>query len=214
MKLFSSDAFPSKMEKAVCSAIYWAGLRRGEIFALAPENLDWKSPKIRIERGWKNFGSKDREIGDPKCHKKREVPFPIQLQEAIRELWEEQGQHEFVFAWRKGAVKRHRLSMAECDIPGPSWIRGRLKKWLAKAGINTAGRNIVPHSARHSLATILEQENISLRHIQDLLGHSDYMTTKGYLHTIEGTLERIGNRISGRQAPEAKTEPETESTTG
>jgi integrase len=207
IKLFSSESFIDKMEKAVCAAMYWAGLRRSEIFALRPENLDWKTPKIRIENAWKNFSSKNREMGDPKWHKKREVPFPVQLQEAIKELWAEQGQHEFVFAWRKGVVKRPHLSMQECDIPGPSWTKGRIGKWLSRAGIDTEGRNIVPHSARHSLATLLEQENVSLRHIQDLLGHSDYKTTKGYLHTVDGTLAKVGNRISKHRAENEDEDP-------
>jgi integrase len=205
VELFSSkDVFLDKMEKAVCIAMYWTGLRRSEIFALRPEHLDWKTPQIRIENAWKEFGTQNREIGDPKWHRKRKVPFSIQLQEAIRDLWEEQGQHEFVFAWKKGFVKHHHISMEECDIPGPGWTRGRLKKWLARAGIDVSGRKIVPHSARHSLATILEQENVPLRYIQDLLGHSDYKTTKGYLHSLEGTLTKIGNRISDH-----KTEIET-----
>jgi integrase/recombinase XerD len=205
--LFNSDAFADCMEKAVCSAMYWAGLRRSEIFALKPEHLDWKTPKIRIKNAWKDFDSKDREMGDPKWHKEREVPFPAQLQDAIRELWAEQGQHEYVFAWKKGVVKRSCLRMTECDIPGPSWIKGRMKKWLSRSGIDLSSRSIVPHSARHSLATMLEQENVSLRYIQDLLGHSDYKTTKGYLHSVEGTLTKIGNRINNHTA-------ETETVTG
>jgi integrase len=210
IKLFSSGAFTDKMERAVCAVMYWAGLRRGEIFALRPENLDWKTPKIHVENAWKNFGSKDRELGDPKWHKKRDVPFPVQVQEAIKELWAEQGKHEFVFAWRKGSTKHRHISMRECDIPGARWTRERLKKWLSRAGIDTGGRNIVPHSARHSLATLLEQENVSLRYIQDLLGHSDYKTTKGYLHTVEGTLAKVGNRISKHQAEDATKKPVNE----
>ncbi|MDR3336045.1 MAG: site-specific integrase [Treponema sp.] len=209
IKLFSSDTFNDKMEKAVCAAMYWAGLRRAEIFALRPENLDWKTPKIRVENAWKKFGSKDRELGDPKWHKKREVPFPVQLQDAIKELWENQGKHEFVFAWKKGAVKHHPLSMGTCDIPGPGWARGRLKKWLSRAGIDVSSRNIVPHSARHSLATMLEQENVPLRYIQDLLGHSDYKTTKGYLHSVEGTLAKVGSRISNHKAEAVETTDQT-----
>jgi integrase len=208
VKLFrSEDAFKSKMEKAVCAAMYLAGLRRSEIFALCPEHLDWKTPKIRVENAWKNFGTQNREMGDPKWHQKREIPFPALLQEAIRELWAEQGRHEFVFAWKKGFEKRRHISMEECDIPGPKWIKGRLDKWISRAGIDVTGRNIVPHSARHSLATILEQENIPLRYIQDILGHSDYKTTEGYLHTVKGTLEKIGNRIENHKA-ETGAEPE------
>jgi integrase len=209
--LFSSElTFIDKMEKAVCAAMYWAGLRRSEIFALRPENLDWRTPIIRIENAWKNFGSSDREMGDPKWHKVREVVFPVQLQDAICELWEEQGKHEFVFAWKKDFHKGHHLSMAECDIPGPGWAKGRMKKWIARTGIDISGRTIVPHSARHSLATILEDENVPLRHIQNLLGHSSLQTTKKwYLHTVEGTLTKIGNKINNHNSkPGAEEETE------
>jgi site-specific recombinase XerD len=73
-----------------------------------------------------------------------------------------------------------------------------------RAGINTKGREIVPHSARHSLASLLEERGVSLRYIQDLLGHSDLQTTKIYLHTTEKTIRDIGNKISAamEQAPE------------
>jgi integrase len=210
IQLFNSGAFIDCKEKAICSAMYLTGLRRAEIFALKPEHLDWKTPKIRIKNAWKNFDSKDREMGDPKWHKERQVPFPVQLQNAIRELWAEQGRHEYVFAWKKGFMKRPCLRMPECDIPGPSWTKGRIKKWLFRSGIDLSGRNIVPHSARHSLATILEQENVPLRYIQDLLGHSDYKTTKGYLHSVEGTLTRIGSRIENHKAEaEARTATRT-----
>jgi hypothetical protein len=98
ISLFSSkDVFRDRMEKAVCAAMYWASLRLSEIFALRPEHLDWKTPKIRIENAWKCFDSRKRELGDPKWHQRREIPFPVQLREAIRDLWEEQGQHEFVW---------------------------------------------------------------------------------------------------------------------
>jgi site-specific recombinase XerD len=97
--------------------------------------------------------------------------------------------------------------MKECDMPGPNWTLGRLDKWLVRAGIDISNRRIVPHSARHSLATILEQENVSPRNIQDLLGHSDYKTTKGYLHSVEGTLAKVGSRISNH-----KTDAEAETT--
>jgi integrase len=197
--LFNADTFDDSLEEAVCAAMFWGGLRRSEIFALRPKNLDWKTPKIKVENAWKNFDSVSRELGDPKWHKKREIPFPPQLQNAIRELWKNTPNPPkdsrksvkaeggpFVFAFADGS------------IPGPSWIRARLPKWIDRAKIDTEGRNIVPHSARHSLASTLESEGVPLRYIQDLLGHSDYKTTKGYLHSIEGTIKKIGDKIGKR----------------
>jgi len=186
------------MEKAVAAAMYWAGMRRGEIFALMPENLDWKNSLIHIVNAWKRFGDSNRELGDPKWHKKRTIPFPEQLKAAIKELWEEQGIHELVFAWKKNFQKRPHISLKECDIPGPQWTNGRMRKWINRAELDVSNRTIVPHSARHSIATMLEQDDVPIRYIQDFLGHSDYQTVKNYLHSVDGAISRVGDRINDR----------------
>jgi site-specific recombinase XerD len=75
---------------------------------------------------------------------------------------------------------------------------------MERAGIDPGGRKIVPHSARHSLASLLEEKGVPIRYIQDLLGHSDLETTKGYLHSTEKTIRDIGKKIaeSRQQEPE------------
>jgi integrase len=156
LKLFQTEVLQNSMELAVCAAMFLAGLRRSEIFALRPEDLDWFTPKITVSRAWQNFTYRRRILGPTKGKRERLAPFDKVLQDAIKKLWEENGQHEFVFAFKDGTT------------PGPSWIKGRFKKWLARAGIELKGRQIVPHSSRHSLATILEVRGVSLRYIQDL----------------------------------------------
>jgi integrase/recombinase XerD len=163
--------------------MFLAGLRRSEIFALRPEDLDWFTPKITVSRAWQNFNFQRRVLGPTKGKRERLAPFDQALQDAIKKLWNENGQHEFVFAFKDGST------------PGPSWIQGRFKKWLARAGIELKGRQIVPHRSRHSLASILEERGVSLRYIQDLLGHSDLKTTKRYLHSTDKTIRDIGSKI-------------------
>ena len=183
IKLFSKGVLQDVMELAVCSAMFLSGLRRSEIFALKTECLDWHTPKIIIKNAWQNFDRKTKVLGPPKGKRERDAPFDKVLQEAIKKLWEENGQHEFVFAYKDGTT------------PGSSWIYGRFKEWLARAGIELKGRRIVPHSSRHSLASILEERGVSLRYIQDLLGHSDLKTTKRYLHSTDKTIRDIGSKI-------------------
>jgi site-specific recombinase XerD len=108
----------------------------------------------------------------------------------------ENGEHEFVFCWKEG------------KIIGSSWVKRNFKKWLNRAGIELSGRRIVPHSSRHSLASLLESRGVSLRYIQELLGHSDLKTTMIYLHSTEKTIRDIGAKISEamEQSPEQKPE--------
>jgi integrase len=75
------------------------------IYGLKPEDLDWETPMILIRRAWQRYDNPAaRSLGDPKWHKIREIAFPQQLQEAIRELWAAYGQHEFVFCNAKGKL--------------------------------------------------------------------------------------------------------------
>jgi integrase/recombinase XerD len=185
IKLFYPGVLQRTMELAVCSVIFLSGLRRSEVAALKPEDLDWHTPKIIVRRAWQNFDkSSKRVLGPPKGKRERIAPFDPVFQEAIKKLWAENGQHEFVFSWKDGS------------IIGPSWTNANLKRWLDRAGIKLGGREIVPHSARHSLASLLEEKKVPIRYIQDLLGHSSMKTTKTYLHSTEKTIRDIGSKIS------------------
>jgi len=76
------------------------------------------------------------------------------------------------------------------------WVKRHFPKWLKRAGIELNGRRIVPHSARHSLASMLEARGVPLRYIQELLGHSDLETTLIYLHSTEKTFRDISGKIT------------------
>ena len=189
LKLFAPGVLLTTMELAICAAIFWAGLRRSEVFALKPEDLDWHNQVINVRRAWQCFDNvRKRKLGPTKGKRNRKTLFDPILQGAIKKLWEENGKHEFVFSYKN--------KLRGNITPGASWIRHNFEKWLERAGIERMGRDIVPHSARHSLATFLHDKGVPIKHIQELLGHSHWEVTNRYTHLLKNTMKEIGRKIA------------------
>lgn len=58
-------------------------------------------------------------------------------------------------------------------------VRFMIQKYATLAGID---QHITPHMFRHSFATLLLEEDVDIRYIQQLLGHSNITTTQIYTH--------------------------------
>ncbi len=95
--------------------------------------------------------------------------------------------------WR--AVHQQASSRASGSTPDPKALlvsRGgvRLRRESAWSVIRTAavaanlGREIHPHTLRHSFATHLLDGGADLRVVQELLGHADIATTQLYTHLL------------------------------
>jgi integrase/recombinase XerD len=63
---------------------------------------------------------------------------------------------------------------------------------VSKAGIR---KYVTPHSLRHSFATHLLEQGISLRYIQEILGHSSSKTTEIYTHVATNEIGQIKNPL-------------------
>ena len=67
-------------------------------------------------------------------------------------------------------------------------VRNMIKSYYKQCGITL---HITPHMFRHSFATLLLEEDVDIRYIQRLLGHSSITTTQIYTHVTSAKQKEI-----------------------
>ncbi len=165
---YKSGTNEGQRDAVIMELLYATGLRVGELVSLNMQDVDLSESYIRCM----GKGSKERIVH----------LYPKALEELRRYL------------------KSARLALLGHKRTEPSlfvnhrgerltrqWVWTILKTYAQKAGIE---QNITPHTLRHSFATHLLQNGASLRHVQELLGHSSISTTQVYTHLTNGYVQK------------------------
>ena len=155
----SGTGAEDRRDHVMIELMYAAGLRVSELVGLDIRDVNL-------------LGANVRTIG--KGSKERVVPihqFAVNAVESylqgVRPLLATRAHTDALFLGRRG----RRLTR--------QGFWQRLKRTASQAGIVV---HLTPHTLRHSFATHLLQGGASLRHVQELLGHSSISTTQIYTH--------------------------------
>jgi len=151
---------------AVIELLFATGMRISELCFLKPEDIDLESSNVLIY----GKGAKERilQIGNPAVMKALML-----YRDTFRNEIADCG---YFFVNRL----RHRLSDQS--------VRFMINRYAKLAGIE---QHITPHMFRHSFATLLLEQDVDIRYIQRMLGHSSISTTEIYTHVSSAKQKEI-----------------------
>jgi integrase/recombinase XerD len=152
--------------------MYHCGLRVGETVRIEVKDIHGreKPPRLHIRCG---KGGKDRY-----------VPLAPAMVQELRQWWRTHQNPKFLFPspGRGWADRTFTLSQSRHLNAGPmseSCVQSAYRLARAASGVNPASTT---HTLRHSYATHLLEEGVSLRQISSYLGHDSLNTTALYTH--------------------------------
>jgi len=157
--------------------VYSLGLRMDEALSLQTGDIDSKRMMVHIHRG---KGAKDRYI-----------PLPQSTLQMLRRFWRTHRHPRFLFpadGRNHRGVSHPPQGTSQATTPmSPTAVQGAMKRITKEINF---GKKVSIHTLRHSYATHLLEAGVSLRVIQQYLGHSSLQTTTIYLHlTVRGETD-------------------------
>ena len=158
----------SKRDATILELLYATGLRVSELVALDVSDIDFEESFILC----KGKGEKERRVF---LYPKAVEELKQYLQQSRITLLGSKKTESALFVNHRG------------DRLTRQWIWNILKICSKKANID---EDITPHTLRHSFATHMLQTGASLRHVQELLGHSSISTTQVYTHMTSPHVRR------------------------
>jgi integrase len=157
----------------------YTGLRWGEVTALRVKDVNPMRRRLNVVLNAVVVGSKI-EVSTPKTHKKRTVPFPAFLAEAL--VVQIAGKHpdDLLFPGSDGKyMKRGGTSQT-----GNGWFVNALRR----AGL----QRMTVHDLRHTAASLAISAGANVKSVQAMLGHaSATMTLDTYADLFPDDLDAV-----------------------
>ena len=151
---------------AVIELLFATGMRISELCSLKPSDLDLENNTVLIY----GKGAKERilQLGNPDV-----LSALISYQDTFK--------NEINYCGYFFVNKlKHKLSDQS--------VRFMIKHYAELAGIE---QHITPHMFRHSFSTLLLEQDVDIRYIQKMLGHSSISTTEIYTHVSNNKQKDI-----------------------
>ncbi len=166
------------------------GLRRSEVMGLRWQSIDFESNTIRIDHKTVQFSCEGKEqiISKDSMKNKssrRSLPLVPQFRDLLLRMKARQANSRELCG--NCYVESDYIYVNDLGQPyKPNYVTQHFKILLRKHGL----REIRYHDLRHTCASLLLKNGVSMKDIQAWLGHSDYSTTANTYTHLEASSKR------------------------
>lgn len=152
--------------RVMISLLYSSGLRVSEVVVIRVKDLDFEHLTLTVRQG---KGKKDRV-----------TIFSESIASLVQEFCFDKGPGDYLFIRQGDKDMKHHVTVRT--------VQNAFFRALKKSGVKKVASC---HSLRHSFATHLLESGVSVRHIQELLGHKHINTTTIYTKVAHPALSGI-----------------------
>ena len=180
LKSPEGNSLDALRDKAVLTTLFSTGMRVSELCSLDRGKIDLKRGELSV-------------VG-----KGRKIRLVFLSDDAQKSLADYLGRRPDVDEALFIRIPKNPKFSKESDLRlTPRSIQRIVKKYSIKAGI--VGKNVSPHTLRHSYATDLLRNGADIRSVQAMLGHSSVTTTQIYTHVTDKQLREVHKRFHNKK---------------
>lgn len=163
------------------------GVRIGELIALENSNIDLDKRIIHIVKTYdtnNNITTTTKTLTST-----RDIYIQDELIPVIKNL-------HTLMIYQQTVNEYNKNNLFICDPSGENMHYDAYRKYLAQNSLKALGRVITPHTLRHTHASLLLENGLSIEEISRRLGHENSKITKEiYLHITEKLKQKENERI-------------------
>lgn len=174
---FTEEMMDKPLSYYAFEMLYWCGIREGELLALTPEDFDFTTMTVRINKSYQRLNRKDV-ITTPKTKKSnRIVKMPEFLAEEMKEYMK----------------MYYRLTPKDRIFPvTKSYLKHEMIRGCKASGVKL----IRIHDLRHSHVSLLIDMGFSALAIADRVGHECEKITYRYAHLFPSKQDEMVQRLN------------------
>jgi integrase len=188
--------FLAAAKETNCEVIYWlavtTGIREGELLGLKWSDLDWENRRLQIQRQVQRLPEVGVVFSEPKTAAgKRLIVLSATV---VLKLYEQKEHQELIKQFAGDRWKENNLIFTS-TVGTPVDRRNMYREF--KAIIKKAELpDIRFHDLRHTAATLMLQQGVHPKVVQECLGHSDIsLTLNTYSHVLPSMQDAAAEKM-------------------